>query len=73
MSQGFIVAAILEKDNVVNAYRELIGSTNPAKAAEGTIRKLYGVSIQKNAVRGSDSDENVQIEANFFFSTFERF
>lgn len=73
MSSGPIVAAILEKENAVNAYRELIGSTDPAKAAEGTIRKLYGVSVQKNAVHGSDSDENAQVESNFFFSTFERF
>ncbi len=73
MSSGPIVAAILEKDNAVNDYRELIGSTDPAKAADGTIRKLYGASVQENAVHGSDSDENAQIEANFFFSTFERF
>lgn len=73
MSSGPIVAAILEKENAVNDYRELIGSTDPSKAAEGTIRKLYGASVQKNAVHGSDSDENAQIEANFFFSTFERF
>jgi nucleoside-diphosphate kinase len=73
MSSGPIVAAILEKENAVNAYRELIGSTDPSKAAEGTIRKLYGASVQENAVHGSDSDENAQIEANFFFSTFERF
>jgi nucleoside-diphosphate kinase len=73
ISSGPIVAAILEKENAVNAYRELIGSTDPSKAAEGTIRKLYGASVQENAVHGSDSDENAQIEANFFFSTFERF
>ncbi len=73
MSSGPIVAAILEKENAVNDYRELIGSTDPAKAAEGTIRKLYGVSIQQNAVHGSDCDENAILEANFFFSTFERF
>ncbi len=73
MSSGPIVAAILEKENAVNDYRELIGSTDPSKAAEGTIRKLYGASVQENAVHGSDSDENAQIEANFFFSTFERF
>ena len=73
MSSGPIVAAILEKENAVNDYRELIGSTDPSKAAEGTMRKLYGASVQENAVHGSDSDENAQIEANFFFSTFERF
>ncbi|MCX6231372.1 MAG: nucleoside-diphosphate kinase [Bacteroidetes bacterium] len=73
MSSGPIVAAILEKDNAVEDYRQLIGSTDPAQAAEGTIRKLYGYSVQKNAVHGSDSDENAIIEANFFFPTSERF
>ncbi len=73
MSSGPIVAAILEKENAVNEYRELIGSTDPAKAAEGTIRRLYGYSVQKNAVHGSDSDENAIVESNFFFPTFERY
>lgn len=73
MSSGPIVAAILQKEDAVNAYRELIGSTDPEKAGEGTIRKLYGKSIQENAVHGSDSDETAQNECNFFFSVFERF
>lgn len=73
MSSGPIVAAILEKDNAVADFRTLIGATNPAEAAEGTIRKIYAKSIAANAVHGSDSDENAQIEGNFFFSQFERF
>lgn len=73
MSSGPIVAAILEKDDAVAAFRTLIGATNPAEAAEGTIRKLYATSIGENAVHGSDSDENAQIEGNFFFSQLERF
>lgn len=73
MSGGPIVAAILEKDNAVEDYRTLIGATNPADAAEGTIRKRFAKSIGENAVHGSDSDDNAQIEANFFFSRFERF
>lgn len=73
MSSGPIVAAILEKDNAVQVYREYIGATNPAEAAEGTIRKLYGTDLGQNAVHGSDSDENAQIEADFFFSQEERF
>ncbi len=73
MSSGPIVAAILEKENAVEDYRKLIGATNPAEAAEGTIRKLYATDIQANAVHGSDSDENAQIESNFFFSKLERF
>ena len=73
MSSGPIVAAILEKDDAVNAYRELIGATNPSDAAEGTIRKECGTNIGENAVHGSDSDENAAIEASFFFSQMERF
>ena len=73
MSSGPIVAAILEKENAVEDYRKLIGATNPAQAAEGTIRKLYATSLQQNAVHGSDSDENANIEADFFFSKTERF
>ena len=73
MSSGPIVAAILEKDNAVEAWRNFIGATNPADAAEGTIRKLYGTSLGENAVHGSDSDENAVIEGNFFFSSLERF
>jgi len=73
MSSGPIVAAILEKDNAVADFRTLIGATNPAEAAEGTIRKLFAKSIGENAVHGSDSDENAAIEGNFFFSQLERF
>jgi nucleoside-diphosphate kinase len=73
MSSGPIVAAILEKDNAVEDFRTLIGATNPANAAEGTIRKLYAKSIGENAVHGSDSDENAAIEGNFYFSNLERF
>lgn len=73
MSSGTIVAAILEKDNAVADFRTLIGATNPAEAAEGTIRKQFAASIGENAVHGSDSDENAQIEGDFFFSKLERF
>lgn len=73
MSSGPIVAAILEKDNAVADFRTLIGATDPAKADEGTIRKLYAQSMSANAVHGSDSDENAQIEGSFFFSAFEQF
>ena len=73
MSSGPIVAAILEKDNAVEDFRTLIGATNPANAAEGTIRKRFAASIGENAVHGSDSDENAQIEGSFFFSGLERF
>lgn len=72
MISGPIVAAILEKDNAVEDFRKLIGATNPANAEEGTIRKKYAVSIDANAVHGSDSDENAAIEGNYFFSQFER-
>jgi nucleoside-diphosphate kinase len=68
MTSGPIVAAILEKDNAVEAFRELIGATNPQDAAEGTIRRKYAESIAANAVHGSDSDENAAIEGAFFFS-----
>jgi nucleoside-diphosphate kinase len=73
MSSGPIVAAMLEKENAVDDFRTLIGATNPANAAEGTIRKLYAVSLEENAVHGSDSDENALIESGFFFSQTERF
>ena len=72
MSSGPIVAAILEKDNAVEDFRKLIGATDPAKAEEGTVRKLYAESVGKNAVHGSDSDENAQIEGSFFFSGMEQ-
>ena len=73
MSSGPIVAAILEKENAMADFRKLIGATDPAKADEGTIRKIYAKSISANAVHGSDSDENVAIEGNFYFSQLERF
>ena len=73
MCSGPIVAAILEKDNAVADFRELIGATDPSEAAEGTIRKKYAKSKAENAVHGSDSDENAQIEGSFFFSRFEKF
>lgn len=73
MSSGPIVAAILEKDNAVEDFRKLIGATDPAKADKGTIRNLFAKSIEANAVHGSDSDENAEIEGNFFFSGVERF
>ena len=73
MSSGPIIAAILEKENAVDDFRKLIGATNPADAAEGTIRKLYATSIGENAVHGSDSDENAGIEGDFFFSKLEQY
>jgi len=73
MSSGPIVAAILEKENAVQAYRDYIGATNPAEAEAGTIRALYGTDLGMNAVHGSDSDENANIESDFFFSKVERF
>ena len=73
MSSGPIVAAILEKDNAVADFRQLIGATDPAKAEQGTIRKLYAESMSHNAVHGSDSDENAIIESDFFFSKMERY
>lgn len=73
MTRGPIVAAILEKENAVEDFRTLIGATNPADAAEGTIRKKYAASIGENAVHGSDSDENAQIEGAFHFAGNEMF
>ncbi len=73
MSSGPIVPMILEKENAVVDFRTLIGATNPANAAEGTVRKLYAKSIEANAIHGSDSDENAAIEGNFFFSATEQF
>ncbi len=73
MTRGPIVAAILEKENAVEDFRALIGATNPEEAAEGTIRKKYATSVGENAVHGSDSDENAQIESNFHFSGREIF
>ena len=73
MSSGPIVAAILEKENAVADFRKLIGATDPSKAEEGTIRKLFAASLSENAVHGSDSDDNAAVEGNFFFSMLERF
>ena len=73
MTSGPIVAAILEKENAVDDFRTLIGSTNPAEAAPGTIRALFAKSIGENAVHGSDSDENAQIEGDFHFAGREQF
>ncbi|MDT0295603.1 nucleoside-diphosphate kinase [Mesonia ostreae] len=73
MTRGPIVAAILEKENAVEDFRTLIGATNPADAAEGTIRKRYATSIGENAVHGSDSDENATIEGAFHFAGREMF
>ena len=73
MSSGAIIPMILEKENAVADFRALIGATNPANAEEGTIRKLFAISIEKNAIHGSDSDENAAIEGNFFFSHVEQF
>ena len=73
MTRGPIVAAILEKDNAVEDFRTLIGATNPEEAAEGTIRKLYAASIGENAIHGSDSDENAEIEGTFHFAGREIF
>ena len=73
MSGGPIIAAILEKENAVEDFRTLIGATNPAEAKEGTIRKKYATSLGENAIHGSDSDKNAVIEADFHFSSDERF
>lgn len=73
MSSGTIVPIILEKENAVADFRKLIGATNPANAEEGTIRKKFAKSIEANAIHGSDSDENAEIEGNFFFSRVEKF
>lgn len=73
MASGPVVAAILEKENAVEDFRRLIGSTDPAEAAEGTIRKKFARSKAQNAIHGSDSDENAEKECSFFFSSFERY
>lgn len=73
MTRGPVVAAILEKDNAVDDFRTLIGATNPADAAEGTIRKLFAASLGENAIHGSDSNENAAIEGAFHFSGREMF
>jgi len=73
MTSGPIIVMILRHANAVEEYRKLIGATDPAKAAPGTIRKIFAVSVQMNAVHGSDSAENALREAGFFFSGFDRF
>ncbi len=73
MSSGHVLAAVLQKDNAVLDFRKLIGNTNPQSAEEGTIRKKFAISVQENAIHGSDSDENALMETNFFFSQFEIF
>jgi nucleoside-diphosphate kinase len=73
MTSGPIYAAILEKDNAIEDFRKLIGATDPQKADAGTIRNLFAKSIDANAIHGSDSDENAEIEGNFFFAADERF
>jgi len=73
MSSGPIIPMILEKENAVEDFRKLIGATDPTKAAPGTVRALFAKSIDANAIHGSDSDVNAEIEGNFFFSQFERF
>ena len=73
MSSGPIVAAILEKENAIDDFRELIGNTNPEKAAEGTIRKLFAESLTANAIHGADSDENALREGSFLFSELEQY
>jgi nucleoside-diphosphate kinase len=73
MTEGPVIAAVLEKENAVEDFRKLIGATNPANAADGTIRKLFATDIERNAVHGSDSDENAAIEASFHFSGLERY
>jgi len=73
MVSGPVVIGILEKDNAVADYRKLMGATDPSEAKEGTIRKLFAESIERNAVHGSDSDENAEKECDFFFSRIERF
>jgi nucleoside-diphosphate kinase len=73
MISGPVATAILEKENAVEEYRKLIGNTDPSKAGEGTIRKLFAESIERNAVHGSDSDVNAEFECDFFFAKSERF
>jgi nucleoside-diphosphate kinase len=73
MSSGPIIPMILEKENAVEDFRKLIGATDPTKAAPGTIRALFAKSIDANAIHGSDSDANAEIEGNFFFSQFEKY
>jgi len=73
MTSGPVIVLILKRENAVEEFRKLIGNTDPEKAEPGTIRKLYAVSMKMNAVHGSDCDENARREADFFFSTIERY
>jgi len=73
MTSGPVIVMVLRHENAVEEFRKLIGNTDPNKAEPGTIRKIFAISVQMNAVHGSDSDENAKKEANFFFSAFERF
>lgn len=73
MISGPVVVMILKHENAVEEFRNLIGATDPVKAEPGTIRRIYAISVQMNAVHGSDSDENAQVEADYFFSRFERY
>jgi nucleoside-diphosphate kinase len=73
MTSGPVLVMVLKHENAVEEFRKLIGATDPNKAEQGTIRRTFAVSVQMNAVHGSDSDENAQREANSFFSDFERF
>ncbi len=73
MISGPIIVAVLEKENAIEDYRKLIGSTDPEKAEDGTIRKMYAESMRANAVHGSDSDENAELESTFFFPSSDRF
>jgi len=73
MTSGPVFVMVLKHENAVEEFRKLIGATDPAKAEPGTIRRIFAVSVQMNAVHGSDSDENAQVEADFFFSKFERY
>lgn len=71
MSSGPVIAIVLQKSDAVQSFRDFIGSTNPSEAVNGSIRQMFGTSIQNNAVHGSDSDENAIRESTFFFSEFE--
>ncbi|MDQ1331995.1 MAG: nucleoside-diphosphate kinase [Bacteroidota bacterium] len=73
MTSGPVLVMVLKHENAVEEFRKLIGATDPSKDEQGTIRRTFAVSVQMNAVHGSDSDENAHKEANFFFSVFERF
>ncbi|HAN18161.1 MAG: nucleoside-diphosphate kinase [Bacteroidetes bacterium GWC2_33_15] len=73
MSSGPIVALLLEKENAIEDFRKLIGNTDPSKAEEGTIRKMFAESLQRNAIHGADTPENAKREADFFFNQRERY